>query len=187
MRKVSPQALKRAGLAGGVLLCAALLGWVGMWWYERSERLAQHYSYAPDFALSDITGRPVSLTESEGKVRVLNVWATWSPYSREELRVLAELAGAHAGVVFLALCRDTNTRDVPAYLAELGLVPDGPVRFVLDPEDDYFRLIDGFHMPETLVLGEHNEILYRVRGPFVREELDRALEHAARGEPYSGA
>jgi len=140
--------------------------------------------YAPEFALTDIQGTPVTLEESEGAVRVLNVWATWSPLSREELRMLSELAAAHKDVVFLALCRDVNTRDVPAYLAELGLATNGSVRYILDSQDEYFKLIDGYHMPETLVLGERNEILYRVRGPIVRDELVKALEFAARGEVY---
>jgi peroxiredoxin len=44
----------------------------------------QDRKMAPDFTLSDASGQPVRLSDSRGKVVLLNFWATWcSPCERE--------------------------------------------------------------------------------------------------------
>jgi cytochrome c biogenesis protein CcmG/thiol:disulfide interchange protein DsbE len=43
------------------------------------------YPLAPDFALTDLRGKPISLSQYKGKVLVLNFWATRCPPCREEI------------------------------------------------------------------------------------------------------
>ena len=45
----------------------------------------------PAFALADLSGNEVSLSEFEGKVVVLDLWATWCPPCRQEIPFLASL------------------------------------------------------------------------------------------------
>jgi len=40
---------------------------------------------APDFTLNDASGRPVRLSDSRGKVVLLNFWATWCPPCKHEI------------------------------------------------------------------------------------------------------
>ncbi len=40
---------------------------------------------APDFTLTDLQGKTLSLAASKGKVLVLNFWATWCPPCRREI------------------------------------------------------------------------------------------------------
>jgi cytochrome c biogenesis protein CcmG/thiol:disulfide interchange protein DsbE len=44
---------------------------------EEASKLAAKGKVAPDFALKDVNGKPVNLSEFKGKVVLLNFWATW--------------------------------------------------------------------------------------------------------------
>lgn len=46
---------------------------------------------APDFTLPDLEGNSVSLSDYEGKVVLLNFWATWCPPCRHEIPYFNEL------------------------------------------------------------------------------------------------
>ncbi len=46
---------------------------------------------APDFTLSDLSGKPVRLADLRGKVVFLTFWATWCPYCQREFPSLERL------------------------------------------------------------------------------------------------
>ena len=47
--------------------------------------------YPPSFLLPDLNGTEMSLSDFEGKVVVLDMWATWCPPCREEIPFLIKL------------------------------------------------------------------------------------------------
>ena len=47
--------------------------------------------YRPDFTLQDLTGRSRAISEWDGKVILLNFWATWCPPCRKEIPEFIEL------------------------------------------------------------------------------------------------
>ena len=46
---------------------------------------------APDFTLSDIDGKRISLSDFKGKVILIDFWATWCPFCRASLPILTSL------------------------------------------------------------------------------------------------
>jgi len=60
---------------------------------------------APDFEMTDLGGDTVKLSALDGRVRLLDFWATWCPPCREEIPMLNELHRQYgeAGLSILAL------------------------------------------------------------------------------------
>ena len=61
----------------------------------------------PELAFEDENGRPLTLADFQGKVILLNIWATWCAPCREEMPTLdslqAQLGGEHFEVVALSV------------------------------------------------------------------------------------
>ena len=72
---------------------------------------------APDFTLTDLAGKKLTLEGLKGKTVVLNFWFTTCPGCIQEMPELNELAKSYQGapVVFLALGRD-DAKEIKRFL-----------------------------------------------------------------------
>ena len=104
--------------------------------------------------LTDLAGRPHTLAETKGKLRVINFWAAWCPPCRAEMPTFARIQRKFAenDVKFVGIALDeakpvqefltTTPVDYPIFLAStdllglsasLGNGPQGlPFTFILD-------------------------------------------------------
>jgi thiol-disulfide isomerase/thioredoxin len=119
-----------------LFVLAGLLGLSGGWVFNRmlmteAAVIEPVYAATPDdllgrqrpaFRLGSIDGRWVSATDFDGKVWLLNFWATWCEPCRAEMPMLdalqRELASDGFRVVGIALDDVQQARD---FVAELGL------------------------------------------------------------------
>jgi cytochrome c biogenesis protein CcmG/thiol:disulfide interchange protein DsbE len=81
-------------------------------------------SQAPGFTLPDHTGQLNNLDDYQGKIVILNFWATWCTPCREEMPLLDEYAARHAAdVVVIGVAVDATAESVISFLGET------PVRY----------------------------------------------------------
>jgi thiol-disulfide isomerase/thioredoxin len=132
-------------------------------------------------AYVDSSGAPHTLAEHQGKVVVVDVWATWCPPCRRSLPEIATLQGKESGdFVVLAISVDRNGwDDVRPFLGahpELGLraaLPKAPES--LKP----FGEIQG--IPTTLIVDRQGRLRERWSG-YYPDRAESALQ-AAMKEP----
>jgi peroxiredoxin len=66
---------------------------------------------APSFTLRDVSGNNVSLSDFQGKIVVIEFWATWCSWCRETIQELEKLHREYQGkeVVFLGISMDSGS------------------------------------------------------------------------------
>lgn len=128
-----------------------------------------------DAAYTDLDDEPFDFAAYEGRVRVVNAWASWTPFSATELPMLAELAREFDDdtVVFIAINRKEQNAVAQAFLETLEGADD--LIFVQDPNDAFYRSIEGSAMPETVIFDNDGDIVFRARGPVTEKTLRTAL------------
>ena len=120
---------------------------------------------APDFSLETFDGETITLASLQGKIIVLNFWASWcKPCEQEaaDLQTAWEMYEPRGDVVFLGVDYVDTDREAMAYLEKFQITyPNGP--------DLGQRIYDGFRatgVPETYFI-DRDGVLYHTRvGPF---------------------
>jgi len=131
---------------------------------------------APNFTLRTIEGKTIELQDLQGKVVVLNFWATWCPPCRAEIPGLLDVYRKHRSkgleIVGISLDRDGWTRVSPL-MHELNI--DYPV--VLG-NNDVANAYGGIRaIPTTVIVGRDGKIVDRVVGYMDRQKFeDEILE-----------
>jgi thiol-disulfide isomerase/thioredoxin len=130
---------------------------------------------APGFALFNIDGQEVNLSDFQGKPVIINFWATWCGPCRVEMPHLQEAFAEHQGdVVVLGVnLRDRDDPDaVPGFVEEFGLT--FPV--VLDTEaGDIAKTYKVFGQPASVFVkpdGTIHELFY---GPINKNYIDTKI------------
>ena len=77
---------------------------------------------APDFTLESLDGEAFRLSETDGKIRLIDFWATWCAPCREEVPMLNELQATYGdqGLLILAIT-DEETEVVRNFVQENGV------------------------------------------------------------------
>ena len=132
---------------------------------------------APDFAFKDYDGNTATLAQFRGTPLVVNSWAAWCPFCREELRDFAVVQKEFGDrIAIIAIDRAEPLQTAKKYSDELGVTSD--LIFLLDPTDSFYRSIGGFSMPETIFVDRNGAIVFHKRGPMDRDEIRERIRQA---------
>lgn len=130
---------------------------------------------------TDMVGRPVDLDGYEGTPLIINAWASWSPFSREELQDFARLKSEYGDhIEIIAINRGESDTVARAFLERIGN-PSGVV-FLLDDSDTFYKSTDGFSMPETVFYDVYGNSVFHKRGSLTFEEMKERVEGLLEGE-----
>jgi thiol-disulfide isomerase/thioredoxin len=137
----------------------------------------------PDLSFADANGGAKTLANFNGKVVLLNIWASWCVPCREEMpqldKLQAELGGKDFDVVAVNIDRGGGDK-AKKFLDETGathLVP------YTDPSGKLFAAVKAVGMPTTLLLDRDGKEIGRLVGPadWGSEEAKRLIEAAIGG------
>lgn len=121
---------------------------------------------APDFALQDLNGETIKLSDYHGQVVFLNFWATWCKPCQEEMPSMERLhqdleAEFSDRFVMLAVSIDKSADDIPAFMAKHKLT--FPV--LHDRWGKVDRIYKIMGVPETYIIDQTGVLVEKVIGP----------------------
>jgi peroxiredoxin len=133
------------------------------------------YPAAPDFALPDLNGNTVSLSDFKEKVVFLNFWATWCPPCRAEIPYFIELIDKYEeeGFVVLGVALDPREFDkVQPFVDQMGI--NYPV--VLD-KTGASNLYGGIYsIPTTFVVNREGKVVEQIVGSRPKAEFEKLIK-----------
>ena len=135
---------------------------------------------APDFAVYDMDGNPVLLSEiGKGKKVVLNFWATWCKYCKEEMPDFDEVYKEMGDdVVFMMInlpyTRGESVEKAKEYIAENGF--SFPVYF--DNDQDVYMNYDVSGLPDTYIINSDGTFFGYTQGRLPKDALVNAINNA---------
>ena len=160
------------GMWGGRLLIDQITG--NAKGHEAAQAMVQ--KTAPEFSLPDINGTLHNFHEWDGKVVILNFWATWCPPCNKETPMFVELQEKYGatGLQFVGVAIDSADK-VQDFMDTYGINypmligDDNAINIAKDYGDRYGAL------PYTVVIDRHQQIQLVQRGEMKREKVEKAI------------
>ncbi|MBI2875998.1 MAG: TlpA family protein disulfide reductase [Candidatus Tectomicrobia bacterium] len=129
---------------------------------------------APDFALPDLQGKTVRLSDFGGKVIILDFWATWCPPCREEIPHFVELYSQYRnhGFQMIGISLDAaGPAVVKEFARKYGI--NYPILMADDQVALQYGGIPG--IPTTFVIDRQGKVSERHVGYREKETFEKAL------------
>ena len=156
---------KKLKLAAGALLAVIVVAGLyaaNRYWIKPAMKIQARSSAdhpeAPDFSLTDITGKPLKLTDYRGKVVMLDFWATWCGPCRIEIPGFVELQKRYGSqgfsVIGISMDDSSDAAAVVDFYKQFQM--NYPVALGNDRLGELYGGVMG--LPTTLVIGRDGRI-----------------------------
>ena len=132
-------------------------------------------SAAQQFELRDVNGRLVRLRNYQGKVVLINFWATWCPPCRAEMPELVRLQREHArrGLQIIGITYPPEKKDRVRRFAR-SLKVNYPI--ILGTRQIKARFSSDETLPLTIVIDRDGKVIDIISGILLREEFDEKIK-----------
>jgi cytochrome c biogenesis protein CcmG/thiol:disulfide interchange protein DsbE len=161
-------------------LLALFLGMIAMGLDRAQQGPITVGSRVPEFELTTFDGQRIHTADFDGKVMVVNFWASWCKPCEEEaadLETAWQLYKDRGDVIFLGVNYVDIEKPALEYLERFAITyPNGPD--LRTSVSQMFRILG---VPETYVVGKDGRLAYIKKGPFrsvdeITRIIDAALE-----------
>ncbi len=125
----------------------------------------------PDVQLTNLAGETVSLSDFQGKVVVLNFWATWCGPCVREMPMFQEYQDRYPNFVMVGVNEEESPETVGDFLESLSL----SYTMLLDQKADLAKELRVSFLPTTFFLDEAGEIRFRHYGIMSTDQLTHYL------------
>lgn len=135
----------------------------------------REYPPAPEFALQDMEGNIVKLSDHKGKVVFVNFWATWCPPCRAEIPYFIQLMEQYnEDFIVLGISVD-NPRDIPKVPA---FAEDFEINYpVLFADSKTVGAYGGIRsIPTTFVVDKEGNVVGRIVGSRPKSEFEQIIK-----------
>ena len=173
--------VKRSRVLVAALLAIVLVAglyYVNRRWISPSGRQGlsrgDAHPLAPDFSLTDLSGRKLTLADYRGKVVLLNFWATWCGPCREEVPGFVDLQSKYRdqGLVVIGISMDDDPAPVREFYERYRM--NYPVVMGDDALAERFGGILG--LPTTFVIQRDGHIYAKQMGAEDAETFEEAIK-----------
>jgi cytochrome c biogenesis protein CcmG/thiol:disulfide interchange protein DsbE len=134
----------------------------------------------PEYRAAMLDGRPFQLPDDQGRVLLVNIWATWCGPCRYEIPELKLLQQRHANRKFDVIGVSVDTEDAAAQVREFVREQQINYPIVLDPEGTITTLMNTTVLPTTALIDRTGKVVWMHIGVVESRnpELDAVLKTA---------
>jgi peroxiredoxin len=128
---------------------------------------------APDFELKTTTGETVKLSDYRGQAVLVNLWATWCPPCRAEMKSIEKVYGEYKDKGLVVLAVDMTYQDDPTKIAPFVTEQGLTFPILLDETGDVGHAYLLRSLPSSFFIGRDGIIHEVVIGGPMAEALLR--------------
>lgn len=139
---------------------------------------------APDFSLKDLNGKAVKLSDYRGKIVILNFWAVWCKYCKEEMPDLNELnkeLEKSNEAVILAVDVQESVNTVKNYLTSNNI----NLKVLMDSDGKVAQTYGITGYPTTFIIDKDGSVYTYIPGKTNKETLEKIIDKVKKGEPVN--
>ena len=127
------------------------------------QRVVEAGDRAPKFSITTESGQKITSNDFNGKLLMVNFWATWCPPCVEEMPSLNQFAQTMGpqGVTVLGVSVDRNEKAYRDFLSRNRLA----FQVARDPEENISSSYGTFKWPETYLINKEGKVVQKFIGP----------------------
>lgn len=162
----------RRGITVGIILSSLFLIANGC---VKKERKATIGNPAPEFTLTDLTGKKVRLSDYSEKVVLIDFWATWCPPCKESIPFLESLYQRYKerGFVVIGISLDEETEIVERFKKRFKITY--PILMGEEKTKKDYRITG---LPEMFILERNGNLRYHHLGfnKSLKDKIDKEIK-----------
>ena len=142
---------------------------------QEEQKNEQRAILATDFTLPGLNGKEFTLSQTRGKMTIINFWASWCGPCKMEAPHLQDFYEEYSGRVEILAVNMTSKdkrEDAAAFVEQYGFT--FPV--LLDESGEVSTMYGAFAIPTTIFLNDKGEIIHEYVGPMEKQFMIDLLE-----------